>query len=73
MKTDEEFLKEAKEFLEYFRVRTDLEYIALTDGGHSCIMNPDSEWTKRGFGGYSINSVAMAYAKLTGKPTKWID
>lgn len=68
---DNEFMEKAKSFLEQFGVNTELEYIALTDGGNSCIMNPESKWAKD-FGGHSINGVAIAYAKIVGKPTKWI-
>lgn len=64
-------LKECIEFLNYFSVRIDLDYIALTDGGNSCIMNPNTKWKR--FLGYSINSVAIAVAKELNKPTKYIE
>lgn len=68
--TDEE-LKECLEFLEYFGVATDGSYIALTSGGNSCIMNPNTQWKK--FLGYSINSIARAVADKLNKPVKWIE
>lgn len=39
-------------------------------GGNSIIANPNTEWKE--FLGYSINSVAEAYAKAVNKPTEWI-
>ena len=62
--TDEE-LVECKAFLDYFRVKYDGDEIKLTDGGNSCIMNPNTEWQK--FLGCSINSIAEAVARKLGK------
>ncbi len=61
----------ASAFLKYMGVPIDGEYIVLTDGGNSCVMNPNTEWQE--FLGYSINGVAQAVAKKLGKPVKWMD
>ena len=70
--TEEQYLEECKRFLEYFDVPIDEEYIILTDGGNSCIMNPNSEWSEL-FGGHSINGVARYVAEKLGKKVKWIE
>ena len=62
--TDEELIR-CKKFLDYFSVKYDGDVIYLTDGGNSCIMNPNTEWKE--FIGYSINGVAGAVAKKLGK------
>lgn len=64
-------LKRCKEFLDFFNVSYDGEYIEKSSGGNSCIMNPNTEWKE--FLGHSINSVAEAVAEELGKPTKWLD
>ena len=68
--TDEE-LVECKAFLDYFSVKYDGNEILLTDGGNSCIMNPNTEWKK--FLGCSINSIAIAVAKKMGKKVLYIN
>lgn len=68
--TDKE-LKRALEFLEYFSVPVDGEYIPLTSGGNSCVMNMKTQWKE--FLGASINEVARAVAEKLDKPVKWID
>jgi hypothetical protein len=70
--SEEEFLEECKKFLEYFDVDYSGDTIILTDGGNSCIMNPNSQWAEL-FGGHSINGVAQYVAEKLGKQTKWID
>lgn len=70
MNNDKEFIKEAKRCLKYFRVNIDKEIIYLTSGGNSCIMRESKNYHK-GFIGSSINSIAIAYCKLTNKKTKW--
>jgi hypothetical protein len=67
--TDEELVR-CKEFLDYFDVKYDGEVIYLTDGGNSCIMNPNTEW--KDFLGFSINSIAEAVARKLDKKTKWL-
>jgi len=64
-------LKRCKAFLKFFAVPIDKDYIPLTDGGNSCIMNMKTKWQE--FLGYSINSVAEAVAREMGKPTKWTE
>ena len=68
--TDDELIR-CKAFLDYFRVNYDGEAIKLTDGGNSCIMNPNTEWKE--FLGCSINSVAEAVARKLGKKAVWIN
>jgi hypothetical protein len=68
--TEEEFLEKCKEFLDYFGVDYSKDTVFLTDGGNSCIMNPDSEFYDL-FGGHSINAVAEFVAKKLNKKTKW--
>lgn len=68
--TDKE-LERCKDFLDYFGVKYDDEYISLTSGGNSCIMNPKTQWKE--FLGCSVNSVAEAVARKLNKKTKWID
>ena len=58
-----------KEVLEYFDVPIDGEFIELTDGGNSCIANPNTQFKE--FLGCSINGIAEAVAKKINKPTKW--
>ena len=67
--TDKE-LERCKQFLDYFGVKYDGDTINLSDGGNSCIMNPNTEWKE--FLGHSINSVAEAVAEKLGKKIKWI-
>jgi hypothetical protein len=68
--TDKELIR-CKQFLDYFRVKYDEDIIYLTDGGNSCIMNPNTEWQE--FLGCSINDVAIAVAKELEKKTKWLE
>lgn len=68
--TDEELIR-CKAFLDYFGVKYDGDVILLTDGGNSCIANPETEWKE--FLGASINGVASAVAKKINKKTEWID
>ena len=67
--TDEELVR-ASAFLEYMRVPIDGDFIELTDGGNSCVMNPNTEWKE--FLGHSINGVAEAVARKLDKPVKWM-
>jgi len=69
--TEEQFLDKCKSFLDYFNVNWRNDIIYLTDGGNSCIMNPNTKW--KDFLGYSINSVAEYVAKKLNKETKWLD
>jgi len=69
--SEEEFFKKCIELLDYFNVDYKGDYIELTDGGNSCIMNPKSQFAEL-FGGCSINSVAEYVAKKLDKKTKWI-
>lgn len=69
--TEEEFLDKCYEFLDYFKVDYQSETIILTDGGNSCIMNPNSQFYEL-FGGYSINSVAQYVAQKLGKKVKYV-
>ena len=62
--TEDELIR-CKKFLDYFDVEYDSDIIYLTDGGNSCIMNPNTEWKE--FLGYSVNSVAEAVAKKLNK------
>jgi len=64
------FYNRCLEFLTYFRVSFEGDTIYLTDGGKSCIMNPNTEWKE--FIGHSVNSVAEYVAKKMNKPTKWL-
>lgn len=65
----EQQLKRCKEFLDHFGVKYDADTIILTDGGNSCIMNPNTEW--KDFLGYSINGIAMLVAEELSKKVKW--
>lgn len=65
--TDEELIR-CLEFLDYFHVDCDNDYIVLTNGNNSCIMNPNTQWKE--FLGCSINSVAEAVALKLNKKTK---
>ena len=60
-----------KEFLDFFGVDYSGAKIKLTDGGNSCIMNPNTKWKK--LLGYSINEVAEIVAKELNKETYWED
>jgi len=66
--TDEELIRYL-EVLDYFNVDCDDEYIVLTDGNNSCIMNPNTQFKE--FLGCSINSIAEAVAKKLNKKTVW--
>lgn len=68
--TDEELIR-CKKFLDYFEVKYDGDVIFLTNGGNSCVMNPNTQWKE--FLGYSINAVAEAVAKKLNKKTEWLD
>jgi len=57
----EEGLNRCKAFLTYFNVNFKNNVIYLTDGGNSCVMNPNTEWKE--FLGHSINSVAKELNK----------
>jgi hypothetical protein len=67
--TDEELIR-CKEFLDYFDVDYSGDIIYLTDGGNSCVMNPNTKWEE--FLGCSINNIAEAVAKKLGKKIMWI-
>ena len=45
--------------------------IHLTDGGNSCIMNPNSQFAEL-FGGHSINAVACYVAEKLDKKVLYI-
>lgn len=62
-------LYRCKAFLNYFNVDCSGDVIQLTGGGNSIIMNPNSEWIE--FIGYSINSVAEAYATHMNKKIEY--
>lgn len=64
----EEQLNRCKEFLDHFNVDYSGDIIYLTDGGNSCIMNPNTPFKE--FLGYSINSVVEVVAKELGKKIK---
>ena len=66
--TDKE-LKRCKEFLDYFNVKIDEEFIYVHEGDTSVIMNPNTEWKE--FLGHSILSVAEAVAKELNLKLKW--
>ena len=66
--TDEQ-LERCKKFLDYFGVDYSADIIYLTDGGNSCILNPNTEW--KDFLGYSINSIAQAVAEKLNKKIQW--
>ncbi len=68
----EKYIEKCKEFLDYFDVDYSEDTILLTDGGNSCIANPNSQFAEL-FGGHSINAVAEFVAKELGKKTKWDD
>lgn len=68
--TDEELIR-CKQFLDYMGVKYDGKTVQLTDGGNSCVMNPNTEWKE--FLGHSINCVAIAVAKKLGKKTEWVN
>jgi hypothetical protein len=67
----EQQLKRCKEFLDHHNVNYNDDIILLTNGGNSCIMNPNCEW--KDFLGYSINSVAQAVADELNKKVMWDD
>ena len=69
---EEDYFKKCLELLDYFHVDYSKDTVELTDGGNSCIMNPESKFYEL-FGGYSINSVAGYVAKKLGKKTIYID
>lgn len=69
--TEEEFLDKCYEFLDYFEVDYNGDVIELTDGGNSCIMNPNSQFAEY-FAGNSINSVAQYVAKKLGKKAVYV-
>lgn len=69
--TEEEFLQKCFEFLDYFDVDYKSDIINLTDGGNSCIMNPNSQFAEY-FAGNSINSVAQYVAQKLGKKVKYV-
>lgn len=69
---EEEYLEKCKEFLDYFNVKYDKDVLYLTDGGNSCIMNPNSDFYEL-FGGHSINGVAQYVATKMNKKIKWLD
>jgi hypothetical protein len=62
-------LKRCLELFVYFDVEQDNEFIYLTDGGNSCIMNMKTQWQE--FLVCSINSIAIAVAKELNKKIKW--
>lgn len=66
-----EKLQRCKDFLDYFSVAYDGEFIKLTSGGNSCIMNPNTKW--KDFLGYSINSIARVVAEELNKPVKYTE
>jgi hypothetical protein len=66
--TDEELIR-CLELLDYFNVDYNDEYIILTDGNNSCIMNSNSQFKE--FLGCSINSIAEAVALKLNKKTVW--
>ena len=66
--TDDELVR-CKEFLDYFNVDYNGETIILTDGGNSCIMNPNTKWND--FLGVSINGVASAVALKLNKKMRY--
>jgi len=70
--SEEEFLEKCLEFLDYFDVDYKGDYVEVTDGGNSCIMNPNSQFAEL-FGGHSINSVAKYVAEKLNKKTKFVD
>jgi len=69
---EEQYIEECKKFLEYFDVDYSGDTILLTDGGNSCIMNPNSQWSEL-FGGHSINGVAQYVAEKLNKKTEWLE
>lgn len=66
--TEEEFLNKCLDFLDYFEVDYSGDVIELTNGGTSCIMNPNSQFYEY-FAGFSVNSVAQYVAKKLDKQT----
>ena len=70
MTDKDKYLERCIECLQFFGVDTNKDYIVLSDGGNSCILNPKTKWKE--FLGHSINSIAEFVAKELGKPTKWI-
>ena len=67
--TDEQLVR-CKEFLDYWNVDYNGEYIELNSGGNMCIMNENSQW--KDFLGASINGVAEAVAKKLGKKAYYV-
>ena len=62
-------LERCMAFLDYFKVDYSGEVIQLNGGGNSVIMNQNTEWKE--FIGYSINTVAEAYATHTNKKIQY--
>lgn len=70
--SEEDFLIKCKELLDHFDVDYSKDVVELTDGGNSCIMNPQSQYYEL-FGGHSINEVARYVAEKTGKKVTYIN
>lgn len=68
--TKEQFIKQAKECLDFFEVDYSGEFVYLSNGGNSCICNPKTRFPH--FAGQSINAIAIGLARAIGKPTKYI-
>jgi hypothetical protein len=68
---EEEFYVKCLELLDCFGVDYKGDFIKLTNGGTSCIMNPKSQFYEL-FGGFSINAVAQYVAKKMGKEAIYI-
>lgn len=68
MQSDE--LERCIEFVEYFGVKIDDEFVYVHDGHTSLILNPNTQW--KDFLGYSILQVAEAVAKEMNKKLKWV-
>ena len=64
-------LEECKALLDHFSIPYDMDYIPLTSGGNSIIMNPNFKY--KNFIGASLNVIAEAVAKKLNKKTKWIE
>ena len=67
---EEEFLNKCLKLLDYLKIDYNKDIIYMTDGGNSCIMNPNSEFYEL-FGGHSINSVVQYVAKKLNKKAEW--
>jgi len=70
--TEEEFLKECLELLDYFGKDYSGDTITVSSGDYSCIMNPKSKYYER-FGGHSIWSVCEFVAKKLNKKIEFTD